>query len=123
MEKLGKLILSVACVALFAVGSVRGDDPTVTVDPSANWIGYMNVFDIPQNEASGPYPSTGPGTYMFGSAWGTADLMASFADPVLTLGPNTIVTTASQRSRTSAGCAPRLAPFAISGSAASGRIS
>jgi len=88
MEKLGKLIVGIACLAIFAVANARGD-ATVTVDPGAPWIGYMNVFDIPQNASLGPYPPN-EGPYMFGSAWGTADLMASFAGPVLTLKPNSI---------------------------------
>jgi len=53
---------------------------TVTVDPTAAWIGYMNVFNTPQQG----------GAYQFGQGWGTADLTATFSGPVLTLGPNTI---------------------------------
>lgn len=53
---------------------------TVTVDPAAPWLGYMNVFELPQNG----------GNYVFGSPWGTQDLTATFAGNVLTLGPNTI---------------------------------
>jgi len=53
---------------------------TYTVDPSAPWIGFMNVFELPSNG----------GGYAFGGVWGTADLTASFSGPVLTLGPNTI---------------------------------
>ena len=53
---------------------------TISVDPSAPWLGFMNVFEIPQNG----------GAYVFGQGWGTADLTAVFSGPVLTLGPNTI---------------------------------
>ncbi len=53
---------------------------TITVDPSAAWIGYMNVFETPQHG----------GGYVFGSSWGPADLVATFSGPVLTLAPNTI---------------------------------
>jgi hypothetical protein len=53
---------------------------TVGVDPTAAWIGYMNVFNTPQQG----------GAYQFGQGWGTADLTATFSGPVLTLGPNTI---------------------------------
>ena len=61
--------------------AVRVDaDTTVTVDPGAAWIGFMNVFEIPANG----------GGYVFGSGWGTADLVATFSGPVLTLAPNTI---------------------------------
>jgi len=75
-----KLLLSntVLCVLIAAPGVVSA--ATVSVDPGAPWIGYMNVFEIPQNG----------GAYDFGSAWGTADLTATFSGPVLTLGPNTI---------------------------------
>jgi len=55
-------------------------DATVTVDPGATWLGFMNVFNLPSDG----------GAYQFGSAWGTADLAASFSGPVLTLAPNTI---------------------------------
>jgi hypothetical protein len=53
---------------------------TVTVDPGAAWLGFMNVFETPQNG----------GAYVFGSSWGTADLCAVFTGPVLTLSPNTV---------------------------------
>lgn len=53
---------------------------TVGVDPSLSWQGYMNVFELPQNG----------GAYLWGSSWGTADLCATWAGPVLTLSPNTI---------------------------------
>jgi PEP-CTERM motif len=55
-------------------------DTTVKVDPTSNWVGFMNVFEIPSHG----------GGYVFGSGWGTADLTAVFSGPVLTLGPNTI---------------------------------
>jgi hypothetical protein len=53
---------------------------TVGVDPGRNWIGWMNVSEIPQNG----------GAYLWGSGWGTVDLCATWAGPVLTLSPNTI---------------------------------
>jgi PEP-CTERM motif-containing protein len=62
---------------LFAVAANAAD---VTVDPTAAWQGFMNVFETPQNG----------GGFVFGSGWGTADLTATFSGPVLTLGPNTI---------------------------------
>jgi hypothetical protein len=40
----------------------------------------MNVYELPANG----------GGYVFGSGWGTADLVATFAGDVLTLAPNTI---------------------------------
>ena len=53
---------------------------TVTVDPAAGWSGYMNVFNLPQDG----------GAYIFGGAWGTADLRAAFSGSTLTLSPNTV---------------------------------
>lgn len=50
----------------------------VAVDPGQNWIGFMNVFNLP---ADG-------GGYVFGSPWGTADLRGSFTGNTLTLSPN-----------------------------------
>jgi len=52
----------------------------VTVDPSASWQGFMNVFELPSNG----------GGYVFGSSWGVPDLTATFSGPVLTLGPNSV---------------------------------
>jgi len=60
--------------------SSEGRAATVTVDPSANWLGYMNVFELPANG----------GGFVFGQEWGTADLVATFAGPVLTLAPNSV---------------------------------
>jgi hypothetical protein len=68
-----------AC-ALFCAPSLCQAQVTVTVDPGAPWLGFMNVFELPANG----------GGYVFGSGWGTADLVASFSGPVLTLSPNTI---------------------------------
>src|SRR5690348_364543 len=77
MKKLQATVL-IGCAVLCALGRVHA--ATVTVDPSAPWVGFMNVSETPQNG----------GGYVFGSGWGTADLTATFAGPILTLGPNTI---------------------------------
>jgi hypothetical protein len=74
-----KLLALVAVACLFPGVAARGD-VTFKVDPSASWIGFMNVFNL---------PSAGGG-YQFGSSWGVADLTASFSGPALTLGPNSI---------------------------------
>jgi hypothetical protein len=66
--------------ALFSAPSLSEAQVTVTVDPGAPWLGFMNVFELSSNG----------GGYVFGSGWGTADLVASFSGPVLTLSPNTI---------------------------------
>ena len=55
---------------------------TLEVDPSENWVGYMNVFD----NAGGATGSKG--NYQFGNGWGLADLSSVFAANTLTLAPN-----------------------------------
>lgn len=78
MKPLVKVSAVICCSLLIALACANAS--TVSVDPSASWIGYMNVFAIPQQG----------GAFSFGSSWGTADLTATFSGPVLTLGPNTI---------------------------------
>ncbi len=68
------------CCAAMCIAALPSKAATVTVDPSAGWVGFMNVSETPQNG----------GGYVFGSSWGVADLTATFAGPVLTLGPNTV---------------------------------
>jgi len=58
----------VILVALCFVSAAQAD-VAVTVDPGATWLGYMNVFNTP---ADG-------GGYLWGSAWGTDALRATFA--------------------------------------------
>ena len=53
---------------------------SVTIDPAAPWQGFMNVFELPSNG----------GAYVFGSTWGTSDLVAVFSGATLTVAPNTI---------------------------------
>lgn len=75
--------LAVTTMVVWAlVGAVNqaNADTTVGVDPGATWSGFMNVFELPSNG----------GAYVFGSSWGTADLVATFSGPTLTLAPNTI---------------------------------
>jgi hypothetical protein len=72
------VMLIVACVALGA--AQQASAVTKTVDPGATWLGYMNVSELPSNG----------GGYVFGSGWGTADLVATFSGPVLTLAPNNV---------------------------------
>lgn len=74
------LFKSLALCALLGT-SIGGNAANVAVSPNGvTWLGYMNVFEIPQNG----------GAYLWGSSWGTADLCATWAGPVLTLSPNTI---------------------------------
>jgi hypothetical protein len=69
---INKLII---CVVLGAAVNLNAQ--SVTLDPSQNWLGYMNVFDLGNN-------------FQFGSTWGTSDLTATFAGSTLTLGPNAV---------------------------------
>ncbi len=74
---------AVTLVTLFVLLAARNTSHSqvqVTVDPGATWLGYMNVFELPANG----------GGFVFGSSWGTADLVATFAGSTLTLSPNTI---------------------------------
>lgn len=62
------VVMVLAASALFC-GAFRANAQTqLLLDPTQNWIGYMNVFNL---------PSAGGG-YQFGSAWGTADLRAHY---------------------------------------------
>jgi hypothetical protein len=72
------VVFAIACLAM--APATRSGAATVTVDPGAPWLGFMNVFELPSNG----------GGYAFGSGWGVADLRATFSSDVLTLAPNTI---------------------------------
>jgi hypothetical protein len=61
--------------------TTHSQDVNVYVDSSKTWIGYMNVFQLPENG----------GGYFFGTGWGTADLNASFSGSVANLTPNTSI--------------------------------
>lgn len=74
------IIKSFALCALLGSAASLQADTTVVVKSSANWLGYMNVFELPANG----------GGFVFGSGWGVADLRASFSGSALTLSPNTI---------------------------------
>ncbi len=71
-----KFVAGLAAVALCAAPAMAVD---FTVSPGYNWVGYMNVFELPVNG----------GGYLWGSAWGAADLPAVFTGNELELGPNT----------------------------------
>lgn len=78
MNSMKAAFVATACFAATSMAGV-----SVGVDQSsAPWLGYMNVFELPANG----------GGFVFGSAWGLADLTASFDDgaSTLTMGPNTI---------------------------------
>jgi hypothetical protein len=71
------LTKTLAC-ALLGLAVAAKADTAINLDPSAPWIGFMNVFEIPANG----------GGYVFGSSWGTADLCATFSGSTLTLAVN-----------------------------------
>jgi hypothetical protein len=76
-----KHTLRLAMAGCIMLAAARADaQVTVTVDPGASWLGFMNVFELPENG----------GGFVFGSPWGTADLVATFSGPVLTLAPNSV---------------------------------
>ena len=76
-----RLIGLVAALLIVAATATRTSAAVdFTVDPSATWNGFMNVFELPSNG----------GGFVFNSGWGTADLTATFAADVLTLGPNSV---------------------------------
>ncbi len=81
--KVNRCALAWTIGAVWALVGTASDvtaDVIVGVDPAANWIGYMNVYNL---------PSQG-GAYQFGTPWGTADLVATWSGPTLTLRPNSI---------------------------------
>ena len=69
----------VVAVALMALPAMSLANVMVTVDPGQTWLGYMNVYDLPENG----------GAFLWGSPWGTPDLPAIFDGDELTLSPNT----------------------------------
>ena len=85
--KLQTKLFKTGFATLLLIGAVaKSNAVTYTVDPSATWLGFMNVF----NTAGAGYGAAATGAYQFGSGWGTPDLSATFAGPVLSLKANTI---------------------------------
>lgn len=74
-----KTLVAVCCVSAQCLTATA--QTQLIVDPSQNWIGYMNIFNRP---ADG-------GAYQFGNSWGTSDLRAFFSPGELTILPNTNV--------------------------------
>lgn len=72
------LSASILSLALIGTANRASANATVSVDPSQNWLGYMNVSELPANG----------GAYDFGSPWGTSSLPATFSGNVVTLAPN-----------------------------------
>ena len=75
-----KLSVCLAALCVAAVCSTSAlADVTFTINPAAGWIGYMNVYELPENG----------GGYLWGSSWATPDLPAVFTGDQLKLSPNT----------------------------------
>ena len=70
-----------AVLLLLGLATVSRADTVVSVNTSGNWVGYMNVFELPANG----------GAYQFGSSWGTADLDATVVGTNVVLTPNTSI--------------------------------
>lgn len=74
------------CLLLLSVCTIFSTkaqaDVTYTVDQDAAWLGFMNVFQLPEDG----------GGYVFGAVWGVPDLVSVFDNgaDTLTLSPNTI---------------------------------
>lgn len=80
MKKTAQKSLGIIAGILLLAGSPAYSQSTITLNPGAGWIGFMNVFQTPANG----------GGYVFGSGWGTGDLVATFSGSTLTLSPNVI---------------------------------
>jgi hypothetical protein len=77
-----KLIVPILTLCVLIGGTARVNaQALVKVDPSAPWIGYINIFQLP---ADG-------GAYLLGYPIGTGLLQASFGNTNLTLNPCTYV--------------------------------
>jgi beta-glucanase (GH16 family) len=72
--------MTVDYVRVYAPATVTTPPTTLTVDPAEEWLGYMNVSELPANG----------GAYISGGTWNVADLRTSFSGSTLTLSPNTI---------------------------------
>jgi hypothetical protein len=68
-----------SCALLLGAVTAHAQTTNVNVDPTQNWIGYVNVFELPSNG----------GAYDFGSVWATGALTAYFSDGALFIIPNT----------------------------------
>jgi len=74
-----KTVLTAACAAAFLT-SIAGAATVGVDDSSAPWLGFMNVFELDGT------------SFVFGSGWGTDDLVTTFDDGAgtLNMSPNTI---------------------------------
>ncbi len=74
-------IYTALCAAALLSTTAHAANVTV-LDSTGPWLGYMNVFELPANG----------GGFVFGSGWGTSDLVTTFDDGAgtMTFSPNTI---------------------------------
>jgi hypothetical protein len=72
-------LFGLAAVTLLIAAHTNAATNQFRVDPTAGWIGYMNVY----SNAAGTQ-----GPYVSGSSWGLSDLRSSTAGSTLTLSPN-----------------------------------
>lgn len=70
-----------AVLLLLGLAVVSRADTVVSVNSGGNWVGFMNVFNLPANG----------GAYQFGSSWGVADLSATVVGTNVVLTPNTSI--------------------------------
>ena len=77
-----KTLIAAAGAALVAAPAMAGSVNVGLTDSTGPYIGFMNVFELPENG----------GGFVFGSGWGISDLVANFDDgaQTLTVSPNTI---------------------------------
>ncbi len=75
-----KLTTSTILAALLLGGALQSQAADFVVDPSYSWTGWMNVYD----NVNGA-----PGSWLWGSSWGTYDLQAYWMGSTLVLAPNT----------------------------------
>jgi hypothetical protein len=80
MKTTKSLFTCLAACALMGVTPTVKADATYTIDPSANWLGFMNIFELPSNG----------GGYVEGHSWGVQDLVATFSGGTLTLTVNSV---------------------------------
>jgi hypothetical protein len=77
-----KMMCIAVAAAAGSVAAAGGSFDGVVLDSSGPWLGFMNVFNLPEDG----------GDFQFAGPWGVADLVANFDDGAgtLTMGPNTI---------------------------------
>lgn len=80
-----KNMKKITLLLLLLTVSLGFSQNTETVDLNADWVGYMNVFDNPDDVTP---DCAATGGYCFGSGWGLGDLVATVGTSNVTLTPN-----------------------------------